>query len=75
MFTYALINFLMHLPYGFSLFFFLFNKFILFIYFWLCWVFVAAHGLSLVVVSRGLLFIAVCGLLIAMTSPVAEHGL
>ena len=61
--------------YGFSLFFFLFNKFILFIYFWLCWVFVAAHGLSLVVVSRGLLFIAVCGLLIAMTSPVAEHGL
>ena len=25
----------------------------LFIYFWLCWVFVAAHGLSLVAVSRG----------------------
>ena len=25
----------------------------LFIYFWLCWVFVAAHGLSLVEVSRG----------------------
>ena len=24
-----------------------------FIYFWLCWVFVAAHGLSLVVVSGG----------------------
>ena len=23
------------------------------IYFWLCWVFTAAHGLSLVVVSRG----------------------
>ena len=32
-----------------------FNKFIylLFIYFWLHWVFVAAHGLSLVVLSRG----------------------
>ena len=25
----------------------------LFIYFWLCWVFVAAHGLSLVEASRG----------------------
>ena len=31
---------------------FLKNKFILFIYFWLCWVFVAVHGLSLVVVGR-----------------------
>ena len=30
------------------------NAFIyLFIYFWLCWVFVAAHGLSLVAVSGG----------------------
>ena len=36
-------------------FFFFFNKFIyLFFYlFWLCWVFVAAHGLSLVAASRG----------------------
>ena len=25
----------------------------LFIYFWLCWVFVAAHGLSLIAASRG----------------------
>ena len=25
----------------------------LFIYFWLCWVFIAAHGLSLVAASRG----------------------
>ena len=33
--------------------FFSFNLFILFIYFWLCWVFVAARRLSLVVVSRG----------------------
>ena len=35
--------------------FFIFNKFIylfiLFIYFWLCWVFIAARGLSLVVAS------------------------
>ena len=44
------------------------NKFILFIYFyfWLCWVFVDAHGLSLVEASR---------LLIAVASLVAEHGL
>ena len=32
---------------------FLINLFILFIYFWLRWVFVAARGLSLVVVSGG----------------------
>ena len=34
--------------------FFFFNKFIyLFIYFWLCWVFVAARRLSLVAASGG----------------------
>ena len=33
--------------------FFFFNKFILFIYFWLHWVFIAACRLSLVAVSRG----------------------
>ena len=38
----------------------------LFIYIWLCWVFIAAHGLSLV---------AVRGLLIAVASLVAEHKL
>ena len=38
----------------FSFNFYFFNKFIyLFIYFWLCWVFIAACGLSLVVASRG----------------------
>ena len=48
-------------------FFFFFFKFIyLFIYLWLCWVFVAARGLSLVVVR---------GLFIAVASLVAEHGL
>ena len=30
-----------------------FFKIYLFIYFWLCWVFIAVHGLSLVVTSRG----------------------
>ena len=33
--------------------FFFFNKFILFFYFWLPWVFIAAHRLSLVEVSGG----------------------
>ena len=47
----------------------------LFIYFWLRWVFVAAHGLSLVAVSGGLLFAAVRRLLVAVASLVAEHGL
>ena len=56
-------------------FFFKINLFILFIYFWLHWVFVAACGLSLVVVSGGLLFVAVHGLLIAVASLVVEHGL
>ena len=35
----------------FTFFFFFFNLFI--IYFWLCWVFVAVHGLSLVAASGG----------------------
>ena len=46
----------------------LFLKLFFFFFFnlWLCWVFVAAHGLSLV---------AVHGFLIAVGSLVAEHGL
>ena len=44
-------------------------------YFWLRWVFVAARWLSLVVVSGGLLFVAVCGLLIVVASLVAVRGL
>ena len=51
----------------------LFIYFILF-YFWLPWVFIAACGLSLVAVSRGY-SVAVHGLLIAVASLVAEHGL
>ena len=64
------------------LFFFFFLKnffnvlFILFyLFFWLCWVFVAARGLSSSCGERGLLFVAVCRLLTAVDSLVAEHGL
>ena len=46
-----------------------------FTYFWLPWVFIAVRGLSLVVASRGLLFVAVPRLLIAVSSLVAEHRL
>ena len=54
----------------------LFYYFILFIYcFWLCWVFVAVCGLFSGCGERGLLFIAVHRLLIAVASLVAEHGL
>ena len=46
-----------------------------FIYFWLCWVFIAAHRLSLVVMSKDCSLVAVCRLLITVASLVAEHGL
>ena len=45
------------------------------IYFWLCWVLVAAHGLSLVVVRGDCSVVPVRGLLIAVASLVAEHWL
>ena len=44
------------------------NTFYLFIYFWLCWVFVAAPGLSLVVVSRGYSLVEMHRLLIVVAS-------
>ena len=47
----------------------------LFIYFWLLWVFIALGGLSLVVVSRGLLLVTMHRLLIAEASLVPEHRL
>ena len=47
----------------------------LFIYFWLHWVFVAARGLSLVVVREGLLFVAVRGLLTAVASCCSARAL
>ena len=44
-------------------------------YFWLCWVFVAVHRLSLVVASRGYSVVAVHKLLIVVASLVVAHGL
>ena len=52
-----------------------FLKNLFYFYFWLLWVFVAACGLSLVAASGGQLFVVVRGLLIAVASLVAEHGL
>ena len=43
--------------------------------FWLCWVFIAAHRLSLVLASRGCSLVAVFRLLIAVASLVVESGL
>lgn len=54
--------------------FFLFS-FYLFIYGWLCWVFVADHGLSLVVGSESSSLVAVHGLLFVVASPIAKHQL
>ena len=45
------------------------------IYFWLCWVFVAARGLSLVAASGGYSMLQLRGLLIAVASLIAEHRL
>ena len=45
------------------------------IYFQLCWVSDAAHGLSLVAVSRGYSLAVVHGLLIVVASLIEEHRL
>ena len=50
---------------------YLFNLFI----FWLRWVFIAVRGLFSSCGERGLLFVVVRGLLIAVASLVVEHGL
>ena len=50
------------------------NKFYLFIYFWLRWIFIAVCGFSLVAVSGGYSSLQ-RGLLITVASLVAEHGL
>ena len=47
----------------------------IFIYFWLCLVFIAGHGLSLVAESSGYSLVVVHGLPIAMASLVVEHEL
>ena len=43
----------------------------LLIYFWLCWVFFAAHGLSLVVVSGAYSPVVMSRLLLAVASLIA----
>ena len=43
------------------------------IYLWLCCVFFAAHGLSLVAASGGYSLVVMCKLLTAVASLVAEH--
>ena len=47
----------------------------LFVQVWLCWVFIAVCGLSLVWESRGYSLVVVWGLLIAAVSLVVVHGL
>ena len=51
----------------------IFFKRFIYLYFWLHWAFIAAHGLALVA-SGSRSPAAVCGLLIAVVSLV-EHGL
>ena len=48
----------------------------LYLFTWLHWVFVAAHGLSIVAANGGVgaTLHCVCGLLISVVSLVAEHG-
>ena len=53
---------------------FLCQLFFFLIYFRLHWVFAAARGLFSVCGQRGLLFVVVCRLLVAVASLVAEHG-
>ena len=43
------------------------------LYFWLCWVFVAAHGLFLVAASRGHSLVVVRGVLISVASLVKNR--
>ena len=61
----GVLNFLFH---------FIIFKIYLFIYFWLHWVLVVACGLFSTCGERGLLFVVVHGLLVAVASLV-EHGL
>ena len=61
-------------PFPLSIHTFVLNK-CAFFFFWLHWVFIAVHGLFSSCNELGLLFVAVCGLLTAVASLVAEHGL
>ena len=51
------------------------NILFIFIYFWLYWVFIAVHGLSLVVASGVYSLVLVHRLLIVVASLIVEHGL
>ena len=51
------------------------NTVYLLFFFWLHWIFIAVHELSLVVVSRGSSPVVVHGLLIVVASLVAGHRL
>ena len=51
------------------------SDFIIKTFFWLCWVFVAAWGFSLVAASGSYSLVAVHGLFIAVASLVVEHRL
>ena len=48
---------------------------LIFIYFWLCWVFIAGRGLSLVTASGGSSLVVVHGVLTAVPTLVAEQRL
>ena len=49
--------------------------YLFYFYFWLCWVFVAACGLSLAAGSGGYSLVVRHGLLTVMASLVVGHGL
>lgn len=51
------------------------HYFLIFIYFCLCWVFVAVHEVSLVMASRGYSSGEVCRLFVAVASLVTAHRL
>ena len=55
--------------------FFFFNFIYLFVYFWLCWVFVSVRGLSLVAASGGHFSLWCAGLSLSWPLLVAEHRL
>ena len=54
---------------------YLYFLFLILLIYWLHWVFVAAHSLSLVAGGRGYSLAAVCGFLTVVASLVAEHKL
>ena len=54
---------------------FFLKKFFYLFYFLLHWVFIAAHGLFSSCGEQGLLFVAVCGVLIVVAFLAVEHRL